>query len=597
MRKSPAARRAGSELRLLLIHASILHFSVMSIIVDAFPSNDVVALPSHLRLYVLALFALLCIAAYASDRALTRYAGERAAAVFRCGVIAIGLVLISRRIELHFWASNRGLQFAEVMPGAAAVLLRIAIAAGTAWLAWRFRTGLTTAFAYLSVVALVATWYWWGTALAPTRSYPTAVAPAVQTTSAGAASGPVVVVVFDAFSYETLFDQSGDVNAAQYPNFAALAHDSLTFSNATSNYFHTWLELPTLIDGATSLASQRELMLYEQTAAIEGVYASQCGRAFTCHGASYLANRDEHELFGEILARGLRNAVPDDLDAAGAGAIDWLARKAGGSSVREDRYGVHNYTPEMIDTFLHDLADDRGRNRLYFVHTLLPHPPYVYDRAGPADRTHEIEFAWLHPSWDIEPKDVILGAYEDQTEFADATLGRIMDALRADGQYANATLLVTADHGLREDLPSSPEPDVDELMTRIPLFIHAPGIAPGQTAVDYQHIDFPGTLAQVAGVRDPVLAQLANNVALDGAQPRSALVAGAPDRAKQFFVYTEEGRYLSFTLAPGAGHWSYDGELHCDVGDRTGVMDLKPYHATATSSAACTTQPQQVKRP
>ncbi|HZP58423.1 MAG TPA: sulfatase-like hydrolase/transferase [Dehalococcoidia bacterium] len=579
-------RRALPEALDLALYASAIHFSVMSLIVDALPARDVVVFPASLRVTLVAFYALFTLAVYAADRAIARAWGAGAARNFRAAAVAVACVLVAQRLELHLWGAERGYHFADVVQPLVAVAARLAVIAGIAYAAWRWQRFAASAFRYLFVVAVLVTMYWWSLALRPDHAY--ADAPAAAVTDAG--RGPVVVIVFDALSYDSLLDGSGHVDAERYPNFARLADESLTYTNATSNYFHTWLQLPALIDGATSIAADRPLVLYEQTAAIERIYAPGCGRQYECHGASYQSHRHQGRLFAEVLVRGLRNATPDDLDPLFGDALNWLTRRTQGSALREDRFAVHEYSPDMLDTFIDDLAHDDGQGRIYFVHTLLPHPPYIFTADGRVSRDAEYEFPWLHPEWPTLPGPQVLAAYEQQVGYADASLGRVLDALERDGSFDRATLLVTADHGLREDEPARGERQVDDLMTRVPLLVHAPGLPVGSTDVDYQHIDFAPTLAALAGVSAHPAA-LTETVALEGSAPRSALGAGLTARTKTFFVYQPGGRYLKFSLAPGAAGWDFDGMERCDIGDRSRVLDRRPLRPAGAGGAGCEPQP------
>ena len=60
---------------------------------------------------------------------------------------------------------------------------------------------------------------------------------------------PVVLVVFDALPLRSLLDRSGRIDAARYPNFAALAATSHWFRNATTVADRTADALPAILTG------------------------------------------------------------------------------------------------------------------------------------------------------------------------------------------------------------------------------------------------------------------------------------------------------------------------------------------------------------
>ena len=70
-----------------------------------------------------------------------------------------------------------------------------------------------------------------------------------QAAGVTARATPVVIVVFDELSLVSLLDDSGKLNAARYPNFAALAGDGVWFRNATAVSDYTVWALPSIVTG------------------------------------------------------------------------------------------------------------------------------------------------------------------------------------------------------------------------------------------------------------------------------------------------------------------------------------------------------------
>jgi hypothetical protein len=58
-----------------------------------------------------------------------------------------------------------------------------------------------------------------------------------------------VLVVFDEFPSDTLLAPNGRIDAARYPNFAALAGDATWFRNAAASYDSTTKAVPLILDG------------------------------------------------------------------------------------------------------------------------------------------------------------------------------------------------------------------------------------------------------------------------------------------------------------------------------------------------------------
>ena len=67
--------------------------------------------------------------------------------------------------------------------------------------------------------------------------------------AAGEALPPIVVIVLDEFPTESLTTPSGRIDAARYPNFAALARTSTWFRNGYTVFDSTFKAVPAILDG------------------------------------------------------------------------------------------------------------------------------------------------------------------------------------------------------------------------------------------------------------------------------------------------------------------------------------------------------------
>ncbi|WP_226779969.1 sulfatase [Oceaniglobus trochenteri] len=129
----------------------------------------------------------------------------------------------------------------------------------------------------------------------------------------------------------------------------------------------------------------------------------------------------------------------------------------------------------------------------------------------------------------------------------DAQLGRLLDAMDAGGMWDDTALIVTTDHGFmlgehgwwgKNRMPFFSE------IARIPLFIHAPGQAPGRSAALSQNIDVMATLLELFHVEPPATVQ------------GRALLNDAPGRALALYgtfggaINATDGRYTYFRYPP-----------------------------------------------
>lgn len=152
----------------------------------------------------------------------------------------------------------------------------------------------------------------------------------------------------------------------------------------------------------------------------------------------------------------------------------------------------------------------------------------VCDRALDWLRQHTERkfFLWLHffdPHFPYEPPEPFRSQYaqpyDGEIAFADAQVGRLMDALRRAGLEERTLVVVTADHG--EGLGQHDEKThiffVYDTTMSVPLILHGPGIVPAGTVVPQQ--------MRTADIAPTILAYLglAPDAALPSAQGKSLI--------------------------------------------------------------------------
>ena len=81
-------------------------------------------------------------------------------------------------------------------------------------------------------------------------------------------------------------------------------------------------------------------------------------------------------------------------------------------------------------------------------------------------------------------------------------MDRFLARLDAEGLTDRAVVVLMSDHGLPPLDPFAPPMvlegiEVNSARPRVPLMIHAPGLAPAVTTADYQHRDFRALLPAV----------------------------------------------------------------------------------------------------
>ncbi|HSD28560.1 MAG TPA: sulfatase-like hydrolase/transferase, partial [Vicinamibacteria bacterium] len=137
---------------------------------------------------------------------------------------------------------------------------------------------------------------------------------------------------------------------------------------------------------------------------------------------------------------------------------------------------------ETVDEALRWLAADEEKPFFLWVHLYDPHTPYA------APREYGAQF----------PRG-LLGAYDAEIAFADAQLGRLLDALAADGRLERTAVAVLGDHGemLGEHGELTHGFFVYDAAVRIPLVVAAPGLPPRVIEDQVRIVDVMPTLLEL----------------------------------------------------------------------------------------------------
>jgi len=156
----------------------------------------------------------------------------------------------------------------------------------------------------------------------------------------------------------------------------------------------------------------------------------------------------------------------------GAASLDAIQRPAG----------------EVVDQAVAWLEADRAKPFFAWVHLYDPHTPY----AAPEP------FRSRFPA-------SLAGAYDAEIAFTDFQVGRLLDALDAQGRLAETLVVVLGDHG--EMLGEHGEPThgffIYDAVTRIPLIMSGPGVRGREIRDQVRIVDVMPTLLDLLGVPAP----------------------------------------------------------------------------------------------
>ena len=261
---------------------------------------------------------------------------------------------------------------------------------------------------------------------------------------------PVVLVVFDEFPADDLLEPGGQIDAARFPHFAALARTSTWFPNGSTVFDSTFKAVPAILDAR---------LPRPRTAA--DVRSHQPSIFHLMHGLGYGVIKVESAsaLCPPWICPGARTRRPGV-----------LARLAGGGR------------PARLNHWIGALRR-RPQPTFYLHHTLLPHEPWIYLPSGHQSRPSGEDpipginrrVGFHNPSLtDHNHLRHLL-----QVGFVDHELGLIMRRMRRTGIFDDAIFIVVADHGYSFDLHVAGRRQVRddniEEIGPVPFFVKAPG--------------------------------------------------------------------------------------------------------------------------
>ena len=321
---------------------------------------------------------------------------------------------------------------------------------------------------------------------------PSCAGRAAQPSKASASKPHAVLLVLDEFPGDSLLDEHGQIDAVRYPNFAALARDSVWFRNGYSSYDATTKAVPLILDGMRPRPG---------TAANRAEHPRSVFDMFKREGYGIVASEEGSALCPPSMCRGARAKAPAIIPNLMSGRPQRFERW-----VRSVRAG--------------------SRPTFWMKHVLLPHGPYLYLPSGAQTRPRPRD---LLPGMNTTPgfHDEFLTRHNEQRYllqlgYADRLLGRLVRRLHQQGIYDDALIVVTADHGYAWESGVQTRRSVNasnvEELTPIPFFVKRPGQERGTVSDAYvRTLDVASTMAGVLGYE---LGYRDDGVSAFGAQAR-----------------------------------------------------------------------------
>lgn len=324
---------------------------------------------------------------------------------------------------------------------------------------------------------------------------------------------PVVMVVFDEFPAGSLMTPSGQINPKRFPHFAELKRSSTWYRNTATDASYTAIAVPSILTGQEA---ERDSL---PTAADhpDSIF-TLLGREWKTRAIEPITQLCTEEICGERdgAERSLGGALAsltDDLTAVSAHLllpeemgsslpdISQTFQGFGGAPEGEsiERGRARQFVRDRLDTERENSIDAEAdvesfighlgrRGRTFdFVHVEEPHYPWTHYPTGLAyaDGTEDFRGFFDESTWFAPPyvTDRAHQAHQLEVGFADDLLGRIMDAVKARGNWEETLFVVTADHGAAWTPDRHRREATPETMGQIglvPLFIKAPGQGTGR---------------------------------------------------------------------------------------------------------------------
>jgi len=181
---------------------------------------------------------------------------------------------------------------------------------------------------------------------------------------------------------------------------------------------------------------------------------------------------------------------------------------------------AHNLASEHLVNAVEDWLverDDEGRPFFLYMHTLDPHIPLGEHEGFPSFVDPSYDGPWSgdvptlrtarEEDWVPDDDDVqhLLDLYDTEVRYADAQLGRLVEALRAAGELDDTLLVIVSDHGeefFERGARGHAHNNLFRELSHVPLVLHWPAGLEAGTVVDatVRGIDLMPTLLELAGV-------------------------------------------------------------------------------------------------
>ncbi|MCB1251281.1 MAG: sulfatase-like hydrolase/transferase, partial [Acidimicrobiales bacterium] len=315
----------------------------------------------------------------------------------------------------------------------------------------------------------------------------------------------VVVLILDELPTLDLLRPDGSIDAERFPAFARMVSTSTWYRNSTTSAAWTVLAVPAIMTGRypeDTLAPMTADHPDSLFTLLGGAYDLNVWESVTriCPSSLCPTGDDHPPLLRQV--RGLAQLSGAILRQR-TSPFEKVERR-----MQFDAAGPAPTRPDQFRAFV-DSIQPGERPSLDLLHVGLPHQPYLTLPSGAAHDGPDTPpglvdgNTWLH--------DLAAGAGHQAhllaAQATDRLLGDLLDRLEATGQFDDAIVVVTADHGVAFDaaLPyRAMTPETSDVVAYPPLFIKYPGQRSAAVSdVPAESVDIVPTIAEVVDIPIP----------------------------------------------------------------------------------------------
>jgi hypothetical protein len=333
---------------------------------------------------------------------------------------------------------------------------------------------------------------------------------------------PVFLFALDELSLKILLDKENKIDEKKFPNLSAFSKDSVWYRQAITHHPYSQFAFLSMFTGKyvtpklksdfgndIEIVPERSLLKNLRTSGyLVNVYSNHFGcsnRLFNCR--KYVT-QDNPLFLWRVFSTFLETFGPE---------------------VLLFRYLPFLHSYQLMDEYATTLefAKHAQPGNFYFAHMLISHAPYLFDRNGGFRHTKHYS---LVPGAD---NSQALISYREQVRFVDTNFGNLISVMKKSGAYDKSIILLIADHGncWTDDCPGRIYPSrinvIETSLSRIPIMIKAPKLAPRIDDGDFQLVDVFPTVMDILGL------PIKESENLDG---RSGMRSTEPTRKRLFFI-------------------------------------------------------------